>query len=321
MVVLITAFLCVGFVPLSYATAQERNSQQSAGEITAYKPLPVEEVAPGVFFAEGQVALANPENLGGVSNAGFIVGSESVAVIDTGGSYAIGMRLKAALRARTKLPVRYVINTHMHPDHIFGNAAFEDEKPVFAGHHKLARAVNARGQHYFQAFQRLIGEKGFAGTSVVAPTLLVAARTEIDLGGRTIELTPYSTAHTDNDLTVRDLATRTLFTGDLLFVRHLPVLDGNLKGWLAVSDELAKVDVTLACPGHGALQKSWPGALDAQRQYLTRLRDDVRAALKAGRSLKEASESIPVESPANWALHEDYHRRNITAGYAELEWE
>lgn len=319
MVVLITICSYGAFAAFFSINAQERHSKVDGG--LGIAPLPMHEIASGLFFAEGEVALANAENLGGVSNTGFIVGRDAVAVVDTGGSYAIGMRLKAAIRARTSLPIRYVILTHMHPDHVFGAAAFADEQPVYVGHHKLARALAARGDHYFLAFQRLIGENGFTGTAVIPPTRLIAEPTSLDLGDRIIELTPYGIAHTDNDMTVRDVTTRTLFTGDLLFIRHLPVLDGNLNGWLAVTGELAKVDAVQAVPGHGGLQKSWPGALEVQRQYLTRLRDDVRKALKAGQSLKQASENIAVDAPGAWALTEDYHRRNITAGYAELEWE
>lgn len=293
----------------------------AAAEPSRVSPLPVEEIAAGVFFAEGQISLPTPGNLGAISNVGFIVGGNSVAVIDTGGSFAVGLRLRAAIRANTNLPIRYVINTHMHPDHIFGNVAFRDSNAAFVAHHKLPRALAARTTHYLNAYRTYIGDGGFAGTEVVMPTQLVSAPVELDLGDRIIRLTPYPTAHTDNDMTVFDVTTRTLFTGDLLFVRHLPVLDGNLNGWLAATEELAKVDAAIAAPGHGALQKSWPGALESQRRYLTALRDDVRAAIKSGRSLRDASDSIKPNTSGNWSLIEDYHRRNVTTGYAEMEWE
>ncbi len=284
-------------------------------------PLAVSEVAAGIYFAEGQVALPGPENRGAISNCGFIIGKKAVAVIDTGGSYHVGLRLKAAIRTKTQLPIRYVINTHMHPDHVFGNAAFKDEGASFVGHHKLKRGLATRGETYLRNYARLIGEKALEGTEIILPDVAVTGQRQLDLGDRVIELTAFDTAHTDNDLTVRDVTTRTLFTGDLLFVRHLPVLDGNLNGWLAAAGKLATVDAAQAIPGHGGLQRDWPKALQAQTAYLTRLRKDVRAAIREGRSMQQTVSSVPVENPAGWKLQEDYHRRNVTAGYAELEWE
>src|SRR3972149_2100284 len=104
-----------------------------AGAVDA---LGVTEVAPGVFVHRGAYEDVNPNNRGDIPNIGFIVGEKGVAVIDTGNTLALGQALRAAVKARTGLPALYVINTHGHPDHVFGNAAFKDDKPQFVGHEK-----------------------------------------------------------------------------------------------------------------------------------------------------------------------------------------
>jgi quinoprotein relay system zinc metallohydrolase 2 len=281
----------------------------------------VKEAAPGLFVAEGPVELAGPENGGAICNRSFVIGGEAIAVIDTGGSYAAGVALKAAIRARSSLPIRYVVNTHMHPDHVLGNAAFREEGAVFVGHAKLPRALAARSAAYLDANRRLIGEAAFAGTEIVPPTLLVEKETTLDLGGRVLRLSAHPTAHTDNDLTVLDETTHTLILGDLLFDSHLPVIDGSLNGWLTVLGALTQTGAQRAVPGHGAANLPWPGAADAERGYLSALRDDLRRAIRAGWPLARAIAEIKPAGAERWRLIEDFHRRNISAGYAEMEWE
>ena len=263
-----------------------------------------------------------PGNRGGIANLAFVVGGSAVAVVDSGGSRAEGDGLLAAVRARTPLPVAYVINTHLHPDHVLGNAAFRGETRVaFVGHERLGRRLADAGPHYLASMRRILGEAVFAGTEVVPPTLAVQGRLELDLGGRTLELRAWPTAHTDTDLTVLDRATGTLLAGDLVFLERIPVLDGSLKGWLGALDELAGIGASRVVPGHGPASSPWPDALGPQREYLTGLRDGVRRALARNLTLDAVVREIPVPAARGWLLAEENHPRNVTAGFTELEWE
>jgi quinoprotein relay system zinc metallohydrolase 2 len=197
-------------------------------------PLPVTEIANGVFVHNGVHEEASSGNKDAIANIGFIVGTAAVAVIDPGGSFEEGAALRTAVRARTDQPIRYVILTHVHPDHIFGAAAFRDDHPEFVGHAKLPGALAQRGEYYLRRLRSTLGEEA-KGSEIVPPTLLVAERLDLDLGGRHLLVRAHSPAHTDSDLTVFDESTRTFWLADLLFVDRIPVVDGSLVGWLRSS--------------------------------------------------------------------------------------
>ena len=279
------------------------------------------EVAPGVFVHEGRYEVQSPQNRGDMSNASFIVGNDAVAVIDTLGSASAGADLRAAIRSITDKPVRYVINTHMHPDHVFGNAAFKADNPQFVGHHKLKAALLARTDSYMAGGKRMMGDDVFAGSEIVLPTLEVAGKLTLDLGGRTLVCEAQKTAHTDNDLIVTDDASNTAFFGDLLFSGHIPTLDGSLRGWLALIDELERRQAARVVPGHGPHAMQLPSALEPEKRYWSVVAADVRKLIKEGKDIVEATHVAGQSERGKWKLFDDYHVRNVTAAFAELEWE
>ena len=286
----------------------------------AVEPLDIREVAPGVYVHEGAHEEPSAVNEGAIANVGFIVGESAVMVIDTGGSARSGERLRSAVRAVTDRPIRYVVFTHVHPDHILGAAAFKADAPEFIGHAKLPGALAQRGSYYLRTSRRDLGEKA-DGNEIVPPTRVIDEREEIDLGNRVVTIRAHRTSHTDNDLSLLDRKTETLWLGDLLFVDRVPVIDGSVVGWLRELAALEQVPAVRAVPGHGPAIVDWPLAVGPQKRYLEAVLVDTRAAIKAGVSIGDAAGRVATGERDRWLLFDDFHARNVTAAFKELEWE
>jgi quinoprotein relay system zinc metallohydrolase 2 len=280
----------------------------------------VDAIAPGVFVHLGKPLALDAPGHDDIANIGFIVGARCVAVIDTGGSVRIGRALRAAIKRRTALPICYVINTHVHVDHVLGNVAFKPDAPSFIGHAALAAAL-ARSRDFFLQHYADDFDQPATPAQIIAPDRSVDMTLDLDLGGRHLSLRAWPKAHSDCDLTVFDEKTGTLWTGDLLFRERLPALDGSVKGWLAAIDELAGMQATAVVPGHGAITRDLAAALTPERRYLQVLVDDVRAELAQGNSLERAIVHAGAAEKSHWLLWDSTHPRNVARVYQELEWE
>ena len=278
----------------------------------------VREIAPGVFVHQGPYEEASPANGGAIANSGFIIGGQGVAVVDSGGSLAEGQAMLAAIRQITDRPVAYVVNSHFHPDHIFGNSVFKGAQIV--GHHNIAAALQARGGYYLQRARQTLGPAA-EGLVITPPDLLVERELTLDLGRRKLILQAWPTAHTDSDLTLRDQASDSWFLGDLLFMQRAPTIDGNLRGWIAVLEKLRQSRAARVIPGHGPASAAWPRASDGLLRYLNGLVRAVRRAQRDGLSLEEAIDRVGKDLKGDWVLFDSVHPRNVAVAYAELEWE
>ncbi len=280
----------------------------------------IESVGDGIYVHHGVHLDIDEGYQGDICNASFIVGSKGVAVIDTGGSFKVGNALREAIRKVTSLPVIYVINTHVHPDHIYGNAAFLADKPQFVGHDKLANAMELRHEAYAKLNAKLLGADAEASI-LVKPTMTVKATLELDLGDRKLTLTAHPVAHTNTDVSVFESKASTLFTGDLLFIDRTPVVEGDIKGLITEVQKLKNSSAKQVVPGHGSTTKDWIAALDNEERYLTVLLTDIRASIKKGESMESTMNTAAASEKGKWVLFDIANRRNINIIYPALEWE
>lgn len=280
----------------------------------------VENVADGIYVHHGKHLDIDTGYQGDICNISFVVGSKGVAVIDTGGSMKVGQLLREAIRKVTPLPVLYVVNTHVHPDHIYGNAAFLADKPVFVGHEKLANAMETRKEQYAKLNARLLHDDAVGG-ELVKPTLSVKTTLALDLGDRTLTLTAHPVAHTNTDLSMIDSKTATLFAGDLLFIERTPVVEADIKGLIDEIEKLKSSPAKQVVPGHGPVTQNWGAALADAQRYLTVLLADVRKSIKNNEGMEKAMETAAATEKDKWQLFEIANRRNVNTIYPALEWE
>lgn len=285
----------------------------------------IEDIGNGIYVHHGQHLDIDEGYQGDICNISFVVGERGVAVIDTGGSLKVGKQLRNAIKQVTDKPILYVINTHVHPDHIFGNAAFvpsnpDEAKPQFVGHAKLDAAMQLRQEAYDKLNIKYLGADA-KGSEIVKPTLLIKAPMELDLGERILKITPYPNAHTDTDIAVLDSKTGTLFTGDLLFIERTPVVEGDIKGLITALDALKTSPAKQVVPGHGPVTKDWLTAINNEQRYLNTLLTDIRTTIKNGGDMSKAMDTAAASEKDKWLLFDIANRRNVNTLYPALEWE
>lgn len=290
---------------------------QTAYADQAQASIKLEQISAGVYVHQGQHHSVEHHGREDIANLGVVVGPDCIAVIDTGGSVAMGQKLRKAIGNISNKPICYVINTHIHFDHLLGNPAFTSAGTRFAGHWQLTEAIAANRDFFKNDFAAEIGQ-----SQLPNPNVEVRDSHEISLGpGRTLKLQAWPAAHSYSDLTVLDEASGVIFTGDLVFRERTPVIDGKLLGWIEVMSQLPAIEVQKIVPGHGSIADDWDNALQAQSRYLLLLRNEVREALANFVFMEDAISTVGLSEKPHWQLFDFVHRRNVSKAFVELEWE
>ncbi|WP_428303477.1 MBL fold metallo-hydrolase [Immundisolibacter sp.] len=259
-------------------------------------PVP-EAVAPGVWMVQGQSALGSSANRNFISNAGFVITNDGVVVIDALGSPALAEELLAQIRRITPLPVRHVILTHYHADHIYGLQTFKAAGATVIAHRAAGEYLNSE-----TAVQRLKAsrEELFPwideNTRVVPADRWIDGPTTLTLGGVEFRLQPAGPSHTPEDMVVYVPALRTLFAGDLVFRGRVPFVGQADSGhWITALDTLLGYDIDIAIPGHGPASKNARADLELTRDYLVHLR---RTMGEAARNMEPFEDAY---AKADWS--------------------
>jgi quinoprotein relay system zinc metallohydrolase 1 len=277
----------------------------------ALKPVPI---ADGVQLFVGRNEHFTRDNGGNIANTGFIVGRDGVIVIDTGPSRLYGEQQRAAIARVTPKPVAQVYITHQHPDHYLGDQAYAGV-PI-AALPATIDAIQNNGNALADNLYRLVGG-WMAGTQSQVPTQAVPPGA-VTVVGRRLKLIA-GTGHTDGDLMVYDVDSKTLFAGDLVFFGRTPTTpNANVAHWLSTLDEIGKLDFETLVPGHGPVVHD-ATAIAQTRDYLRWLTASFNAAADRGLDMAEVmNQPIPPRFQQLAVLGEEY-RRSVSHLYPDIE--
>lgn len=251
-------------------------------------------VADGVyaFIAEGPTAA---EGLG--ANSGFVVGRDAVMVIDTRYTPEMAAQLYDAIRTVTDLPVKYVVNTHYHPDHVWGNSAFKEMGAVIFSTPATKDAIEVYTPVYLAYYREQKPEtfRMLSGVRAALPDSLVEDMIKVDLGGIEAELYNFGEGHTAGDMVVSVPKTRTVFCGGLVsngYHSNMGDQGADFENWRAILQRMLTTGIDRVVPGQGKV--GGPGLITAQIEYLDGVIDLGKNAIRAGKSLSETARSAVI---------------------------
>ncbi|WP_144006907.1 MBL fold metallo-hydrolase [Pelomonas sp. KK5] len=260
--------------------------------------LQPQQLSPHVWFVQGQSALGSRENHNFISNAGIIVGPEGVVLVDALGSPELARALLAAVARLTDKPLRAVILTHYHADHVYGLQVLKAAGARILAQRQAGEYINSD-----TAAQRLKAsiEQGLVepGTRIVPPDQWIDGDTPLAIAGLQLQLIPVGPAHTPEDLAVWLAEDKLLFAGDLVFRGRVPFVgQADSRRWIASLDRLLTRPAAIVVPGHG------PASTEARQDLL--LTRDYLAYLRAtmGRAARDMTPFDEAYAATDWSRYE-----------------
>lgn len=286
-------------------------SAQAAPLTYDIKPI---ELDLGVWMIAGAQEAITFENGGAIANITILDSSEGAIIVDTGPSKRFGMQLASLARTLTGKDIARVYLTHFHPDHVFGNQAFDHKQ--LAATPGLISGLRDMGTGFSDAMY-YIARDWMRDTDIVLPSTEVKAGVE-DIGGRRLRLMPMA-GHTDSDLAIFDESSGILIAGDLAFLDRAPTTPhADIERWLNTLAKLDGIPCNRLVPGHGPAEKG-KRAIDQTKEWLAAIEDIISRSFDAGQDILEASAAPLPESLAKIALARYEFGRSVMHIYPKLE--
>lgn len=259
------------------------------------------------YYFYGKEEYFSKENGGDIANASFIITANSVILIDTGSSKLYSKELKKQIEKITSKPIKYIINTHHHPDHFLGNSAFSSSDIYAAEFTK--NEIEQNGDLYIVNLVNLVGE-AMNNTKIKAPNQVLTAKT-LNLDGYKLDIL-HLDGHTQSDIAIYDENTKILYASDLVFnKRTLTTPHANIQNWLKSLEELEKINYSILVPGHGLASKT-KEPIKENIAYLNYLDNTLKNSVKKGLDVFEILEKpIPKEFESFTMFKEEFERSVI----------
>ncbi|MEK8090703.1 MBL fold metallo-hydrolase [Thermithiobacillus plumbiphilus] len=270
-----------------------------------------------VYALLGPLGLPSPENQGYMVNSAVIIGKTGVILVDTGFTDEIGRHLNKTIQGITDKPVRHIINTHHHGDHVLGNVAFG--KTDITSSEKARELVETTGAEWVGIVENAVGRK-FPNTKPVPATQTYPGpgRTEKTIDGVKMVFIVPKGSHTPGDLMVYLPEDKVLIAGDVMVNDIVPNFrDANAKNWIATLDEAQKLPARTIIPGHGPLAR--PADLTAMHARMASLYEGVEAGYKEGLTDTEIRQKLDLSDWKKLKNFDEQMGPTINRIYLEVE--